>query len=590
MSPTFTPPHLLASKILTRVFGFYVVGSLLLMAVLLGGFYYEARQRVQQDLGLLAEGVKPVLRDAVPVQIYTHLQNLLVQHSEITGALWEEAVTGQRLYVGQLDPTSAFQATVTMVPVGGQVTLYSGVFAIWPQLKLGLFFLLANMLGTLVLLWWVFGWVGKRYLTRPLRVLTHGLLNLQQGKGVPLEISTRIFNTELGEVFSGFNRMVSGLETTKAALYDTQERLRAILDSMPAMVISVTRGGLVKDWNKMAVLQSQLTFESVHNKPLITVYPQFLEFVHRLERAMKEGNIEKILHRRELEIGVERFDEIIIYPVHSASFQGAVIRIEDVSWRIHMENLVVQTEKMASIGTLAAGVAHEINNPLGAILQYAQNIQRRLDPVLPVNQQVACTCDIKLENLQQYLEAREIPSFVVGIRKAGERAALIVRNLLQFSRKPTLDYKAIAVPQWVNNVLQLLPQEPQFARVQIQTEYHEALPMVRGCLMELEQVLVNLFKNAAQAMAYTAEPLLQIRAYPEGMGVQLEIQDNGVGLPAAVQRHIFEPFFTTKPAGEGTGLGLSVCYGIVVKAHQGQMWVESKEGHGAKFVIWLPAQ
>ncbi len=590
MSPAFTPPRLLASKILTTVFGFYVMGSMLLMAVLLGTFYYEARHNVQQELLFLAEGLKPVLHDAVPVQRYTHLQNILAQHPEVIGAVWEETATGQRLYVGNLEPTLGFQVTVTMVPVGGQFTLYSGITALWPELKLGLFLLLANIVGSLLLLWGIFGWVGKRYLTRPLRMLMHGLLNLQQGKGVPLESSTQILNTELGEVFSGFNRMVSGLENTKAALYDTQERLSAILDSMPAMVISVTRGGLVKDWNKTAAQQSQLTFENVYNKPLITVYPQFLEFVHRLERAMKEGNIEKILHRRELEAGVERFDEIIIYPVHSASFQGAVIRIEDVSWRIHMENLVVQTEKMASIGTLAAGVAHEINNPLGAILQYAQNIQRRLDPALPANQQVASVCDVKLENLQHYLESRDIPSFVAGIRKAGERAALIVRNLLQFSRKPMLDYKAIAVPQWVSNVLQLLPQEPQFARIQVHTEYHEALPMVRGCLMELEQVLVNIFKNAAQAMTYTAEPMLHIRAYPEGLGVQLEVQDNGVGLPLAVQRHIFEPFFTTKPAGEGTGLGLSVCYGIVVKAHQGQMWVESKEGHGAKFVIWLPSQ
>jgi len=116
------------------------------------------------------------------------------------------------------------------------------------------------------------------------------------------------------------------------------------------------------------------------------------------------------------------------------------------------------------------------------------------------------------------------------------------------------------------------------------------LPQVFICVMEIEQVLLNLLKNAAQAMGDSeiAAPRIVIRAMHDGNMVRLEIEDNGPGMPEKVRRRVFEPFFTTKPIGVGTGLGLSVSYGIVVEAHKGEMFVDSKEGVGTTFIIRLP--
>ena len=133
--------------------------------------------------------------------------------------------------------------------------------------------------------------------------------------------------------------------------------------------------------------------------------------------------------------GEMRYEDVTVYPLMSNGVEGAVIRVDDVTERVRIEEMMVQSEKMLSVGGLAAGMAHEINNPLGVILQASQNVLRRVSPDLPVNARVAGECGITLSSVQQYLERREILTFLEDIRQSGQRAAEIVANMLSFSRK-----------------------------------------------------------------------------------------------------------------------------------------------------------
>jgi two-component system NtrC family sensor kinase len=285
----------------------------------------------------------------------------------------------------------------------------------------------------------------------------------------------------------------------------------------------------------------------------------------------------------------------MVYPIQDLEFKGAVIRIDDVSHRVQMESIMIQSEKMSSIGSLAAGMAHEINNPLGAILQGAQNVLRRIDPSVQSNIDAAKECGIELAGLAKYFETRKITKFIQGIRDAGERAAQIVANLLQFSRRTNSTRSPNSLNEVINKSLELartdysLKKQTDFKHIQIDVQSEEKLPLVYICVMEIEQVVLNLLKNAAQAMVdLNRPPKITVRMFVDHEYVQLELEDNGPGMPDRVAKRIFEPFFTTKPVGIGTGLGLSVSYGIVVEAHKGEMWVESKDGLGTKFVIRLP--
>ncbi|MBV5336808.1 MAG: GHKL domain-containing protein, partial [Deltaproteobacteria bacterium] len=247
-------------------------------------------------------------------------------------------------------------------------------------------------------------------------------------------------------------------------------------------------------------------------------------------------------------------------------------------------------------GGLAAGMAHEINNPLGIIAQTVQNIQRRLDPHLPANQIVANELNLDLSMLQQYLETRQICSFIKSIREATDRAARIISNMLKFSRKSESFTEFADISELLDQVLELaasdydLKKNYDFKRVAIVQEIAQSMPKVPVSVLELEQVLLNLLKNAAQAMyeAATPNPQIIMRAVPEHGFALIEVEDNGPGMSPDVQKRIFEPFYTTKEVGQGTGLGLSVSYSIITNNHHGSIEVNSQLGHGTCFRIRLP--
>jgi PAS domain S-box-containing protein len=278
----------------------------------------------------------------------------------------------------------------------------------------------------------------------------------------------------------------------------------------------------------------------------------------------------------------------------------ALTSVHDVTERKKMQEMLIQSEKMISVGGIATGIAHEINNPLGIILQAAENLALRTRPDFPKNREAAETVGLDLALMDRYVKARKLDVFIQDIREAGIRAAFIVRNMLDFSRRGESRRTMCHLRQIVDKALNLaasdydLKKRCDFRNIRIDIAEDLDVPAVFCSETEMEQVFLNLFRNAAQAMAAAVPaegPRIAVRISAPARGqVRVEVEDNGPGIPADVQRRIFEPFFTTSKPGAGTGLGLAVSYFIVTSGHGGHIRVASAPGGGALFTVELPVQ
>jgi len=372
--------------------------------------------------------------------------------------------------------------------------------------------------------------------------------------------------------------------------------LKNIIDSMPSVLIGVDPWGYITVLNQPAEQTGGISWETAQGRFFGEVFPQLEGQFDQVQQAIRHGNPIKT-PRMTFEVeGELHYADVMVYPLMADQVSGAVIRIDDVTARVRIESMMVQTEKMLSVGGLAAGMAHEINNPLGAILQGSQNILRRIGPGLAQNHTVADALGVDLNQLNRYLQERGILRLLEGIREAGARAAKIVADMLSFSRRSEALFALVDIEDMMETVLRLaasdydLKKKYDFKRIKIERAYDSALRLVYCDKTEIEQVLLNLLKNAAQAMAAagTPSPRIVLRTARETDYAVLEVIDNGPGMEEKTLKRIFEPFFTTKDVGVGTGLGLSVSYFIVTEQHNGRLSVASKPGQGVCFSIRLP--
>ncbi|NDV25416.1 cache domain-containing protein [Desulfovibrio sp. JC010] len=274
-----------------------------------------------------------------------------------------------------------------------------------------------------------------------------------------------------------------------------------------------------------------------------------------------------------------------------------LVVMRDVTERRKMQKIMVQTEKMMSVGGLAAGMAHEINNPLGIIMQVTQNIIRRTSPTLKSNLPVAEKCDIDLDNLRNYMDKRGINEYLRSIQEAGTRAAAIVKSMLDFSRRSTSAKSSGTIEPVIETAISLASNDYDFKtkydfkKINIIRDFNSS-PMFNFTEMEISQVILNLIKNAAQALSEEKNthkiPTITIRTSSDENFVRVEIEDNGPGMDNDKLKRVFEPFYSTKRPGVGTGLGLSVSYFIVTQNHGGTITADSTPGEGTRFTISLP--
>jgi len=394
------------------------------------------------------------------------------------------------------------------------------------------------------------------------------------------------------------------LDRTNQRLQETAEQLDAIraylknvFDFMPSTLVAVDADGCISMWNKGAEEETGLSEDTVHGKPFSEVLPNFASRMHELEEAIKTGIPARIDRHMTHTEGRPRIFEIVIYPLEADGGRGAVIRVDDITRRVQMDLLMVQTEKMMTVGGLAAGMAHEINNPLSGVLQSSQNILRRLSPDLPANRTTADELGLNIATINEYLDRRGILGFLDGIREAAERASRIVADMLAFSRSSNAEFSPVSINELLDTVVRIadsdydLKKTYDFKTITIIREYDPDLADVACDRTEIEQVLLNLIKNAAHAMVDAKSPTDQritLRTINDGEWARIEVEDTGPGMDEEIRRRVFEPFFTTKPIGLGTGLGLSVSYYIITEQHNGTISVDSVLGEGSRFIIRLP--
>ena len=245
---------------------------------------------------------------------------------------------------------------------------------------------------------------------------------------------------------------------------------------------------------------------------------------------------------------------------------GIIAVVKDMSERKKLEVAIRQSEKMSAVGQLAAGVAHEINNPLGVILGFAQALVRRLQANDPL----------------------EMP--LKSIEKEAIRCKNLVQDLLTFSRASKAEREPVDINRAVDGALSLVMAQARMAHIEVKKELSPDLPRVLGNQNQIQQIIINLSNNAMDAMGNSGVLTLKTETMREGAlsWVCLKVIDNGPGIPADIRPRIFDPFFTTKPVGKGTGLGLSLVHEIIQK-HSGTIDVDSQPGKTV-FVIKFPVR
>ncbi len=376
-----------------------------------------------------------------------------------------------------------------------------------------------------------------------------------------------------------------------------RQYLNSVIDSMPSILVGIDEDAKITFWNKQAAEQTGIPGTDAMGKIITELFPDLSRELEAYTMAIRENNpqaFEKIPQDRN---GETDYLDMLIYPLVLKNRQGAVVRVDDVTHRVKMEQVMIQTEKMISVGGLAAGMAHEINNPLGGIMLGIQNLQRRFSPEVQANINIANQCNLQMLDLQTYLNQRKITKILDGMKSSIIRASDIISNMLHFSRKSESTMTLNDLNEVCDQAILLadndydLKKEYDFRNIEIIREYDSNLLQVTCNKTEIEQVILNLLRNSAQAMAGMQDHhdnTIRIKTTNQKRTVQLEIIDSGPGMEDSVKRRIFEPFFTTKPVGNGTGLGLSVSYLIIANNHQGTFNVESEPGKGSHFIISLP--
>ncbi len=428
-------------------------------------------------------------------------------------------------------------------------------------------------------------------IVRPLRGLLRATIDL--GKG---NLKRRVLDmpqNEIGELAHGFNTMAGQLEKTTTSiealnheiterqLAETEARRlrdyqRSILDAMPSLIISLDPEGVVTGCNSRVTEDSGLSEADIIGSPVIELFPRLADCADFIQEAIKANEIREQPNLvSDTDSGV-RTEHLLVIPLDpSGEVRGAVLRLDDVTARLELEEKLRQSEKMQVIGEIAGGVAHDFNNQLQVINSSAEIILQ----------------DQPDQNLAQLAEM---------IAAAGHRSAELTSQLLAFARRSPRNLAAVNLNKLLIEAESLIGHTVD-KRITLDTHLLEDEALVFGDATQLQNALLNIMINACDAMpnggTLSIDEELKLLSESEcalyqqqnmrpGDFVLVKIADTGIGMSVDQLTHIFEPFFSTKED-KGTGLGLAAVHGTILQ-HNGGVRVESEEGLGTQFHIALP--
>jgi PAS domain S-box-containing protein len=371
----------------------------------------------------------------------------------------------------------------------------------------------------------------------------------------------------------GLSRDETARRKAEQELQRTREYLQNILDSSYVIIITTDLEGRIVSFNRGAEHSLDYEADEVIGKPASMLFrsPKEREpLVRRVQQGSTIHDHDGELVRKD---GAEVAVSMTLSQLADSTGEpiGTVEISRDISHRRGLMNQVIQSERLAAVGRLAAGVAHEINNPLAVIAEVAGYLEDLRSGIIEVDR----------EKLEQ-----ELHEGLSTIAAQVKRCSSITHRLLGFARKSEARVEVADVNAALDEILPFLEKEARMANVQIHREYPAEIPQLSIEEVQLEEILINLITNAIQAMTERGYGNIWIMASPEDGKVVLSVRDDGPGIDKAVRDRLFDPFVSTKPRGHGTGLGLSICYGIV-KRFDGEIRVDSEPGEGATFQVVL---
>ncbi len=356
------------------------------------------------------------------------------------------------------------------------------------------------------------------------------------------------------------------VEQRTEALAISEHKYRRIFEVSKDMIVVTGKDGIILELNPEGYTILGLKRSCSLNS---------MKFKDFFSDEKEWERIEKIVERKgfvtNLEIELERSDGIRMGALVSGSFDAGLpgqedaihFLVKDIEQRRLMEKQMAQADKLASIGQLSAGIAHEINNPLGVILGYTQLLMRN-----------------EKKETARYNDLKTIEKHVKNCKS-------IVKDLLNFARSSKPEIKTTMINEAADDVLNFILHHSKLDGIDIIRNYDEGVPPMLLDEKKIRQVLINLLMNAGHAVGKKGSIGLSTEYIRQDNKVAIKVADTGHGVKKKDLPRIFDPFFTTKPTGEGTGLGLSVSYGIV-KSHGGDILVESEPGKGTQFTVFLP--
>jgi two-component system NtrC family sensor kinase len=402
----------------------------------------------------------------------------------------------------------------------------------------------------------------------PCRIREHAVAVLGLGKTVDGDYLSSD-DVELVQTIAGYvaialdnAQLYSSLEQKALQVARLKDFSENIVESLNVGVLAVDLVGTVEAWNSRMEQLIGVTRNNAVGQPLDTILPP--ELVQEIAARGDQEQVTGIYKHRLNHQGRSVVLNVSITPlVGKAGEQiGRLLLFDDVTQRDQMEEQMTQTEKLTSLGLLAAGVAHEVNTPLAVISNYIQMLAKQMPESDPRH------------------------TIIEKIIKQTFRASEIVNNLLNFSRTGAAELADVDLNRVVEETLSLVAHPLKTSRIQVVKQLTEGIPPVRGSANKLQQVFLNLFLNARDAMP--SGGMLEVRTSGHNGSVEIEVLDTGSGIPREHIHRIFDPFFTTKGVSRGTGLGLSVTYGII-KEHAGKIDVRSTPGRGTSFHVEFPA-